>query len=175
MLRKSAGWTCHAVWCLQFKIYGQHPRYINDTCNKTCTCDIMESTDNNANNGGCLRVLRNRITTGSCLDTGHSEGMVEKSKAKKKLRLLFIRHMVLNISMWKSLRNLIISRDHIYKQTKNRRLTGLDVGENSQGIYTFLGLFVFCFLLCKRKRLKSRDLVRHQKSHCTRKTTGTET
>lgn len=77
VLSKSAGWTCHAARCLQFKKYGKHLRYASDPSNKTCSCFIMDS---NANNRGCLRVLRNWIKTRHCVDTGHSEGMAEKAK-----------------------------------------------------------------------------------------------
>lgn len=49
---------CRAVRRLQFKKYGRHPRYVNDTGNKTRACFIMESVDSNANNTGHLRMLR---------------------------------------------------------------------------------------------------------------------
>lgn len=181
VLSKSAGWTCHAVRCLQFKKYGKHLRCANDTSNKTCVCFIMESMDSNANNMGCLCTLRNWIKTGQCLDTGHSEGLVEKAKQAPS-----VSHTTHGVVCQNRSKKSRITRDEIiYKQTSkqtNIKQTWGGDGFKCQikcGRILYTGYYIitllhFILLLCKRKK-KSSDPVRHQKSHCTGKTTGIET
>lgn len=139
----SVGRTCHSVPCLQFKQYGQHPRYANDTSNKTCACVIMESMGSNANNMGCLRMFRNWIKTEQCPDTGYSEGMVETAKQAPS-----VTHTTHGVEYFhvKIITKILLSVKKLFTN-KHGVVTGLNVGENLQGVHTFL-IYLFTIYFC---------------------------